>query len=257
MPTIAAVLIVKNEADVVARCLRSLAWVDELVVVDDESTDETVAIAESFGARVFKRRLDRFDTQHNFATDQSTCEWVLSIDADEEVPASLADEIRTTIVRPDARDVYGIPFLQQIFGRWVLHGSWADPLYRLYRRRVRWHGAVHERVGDGEPRGLLTQPMLHYSHRTVGDFLAKLNRYTDFEAQARLAEGQRFSALKTLLSPLRDFWRRYVVQRGWRDGAVGLVLAGLMAVYVFVVRIKVWELSRTADDRPPLEHFAP
>lgn len=254
MATIAAVLIVKDEAEVLGRCLASLAWVDEIVVVIDAgSRDDSQALAEAAGAKVLVRAFDRFDNQRNAGTDASTSDWILTIDADEQVPPALAAEIRRVIEQPDAREIYGIPFCQQIFGRWPRHGSWGDPLYRLYRRHVRWHHAVHERVGEDQPRGVLVAPLLHYSHRSIGEFLTKLNRYTDEEAAARVAEGQRYSPAKLILSPVRDFWRRYVLQRGYRDGAVGLVLAGLMAVYIFVVRAKAWELTRGADEPAPVE----
>ena len=251
MPTIAAVLIVKNEAAMLPQCLAHLGWVDELVVVDDESTDETVAIAEQHGAKVFSRKLDRFDTQRNYAMDQATCDWILSIDADEVVPDALADEIREVLERPDAADVYGIPFQHKISGRWVSHGGWGAPLTRLFKQHVRWTGAVHEQIGREWSYGVLRHSVLHYSHRNIGEFLSKLGRYTDDEAQARVAEGNVPTRTKLLLSPLRDFYRRYLVEKGYRDGTLGLILAVLMAFYVFVARAKAWELANPADESEP------
>lgn len=254
MATIAAVLIVKNEAAVLERCLRSLGWVDEIVVVDDQSTDQTVAIAERYQARVFHRALDRFDVQRNYAIEQATAEWILSVDADEEIPDELAAEIRETIARPDAADVYGIPFWHRICGRWVRHGGWSMPLTRLYRRHVRWAGAVHEQVDKSTSYAVLRYPVLHWSHESIAAFLTKLNGYTDREAAARVAEARSTSPLKILLTTDRDFLRRYVFQSGWRDGGFGLILAMLMAFYVFVARAKAWELANPADEpRPEVE----
>ncbi|MCC7494617.1 MAG: glycosyltransferase family 2 protein [Fimbriimonadaceae bacterium] len=250
-PTIAAVLIVKNEATVLPRCLASLGWVDQLVVVDDESSDATREVATAAGAQVYTRRLDRFDTQRNWARAQATCDWILSIDADEVVPAELAAEIQEVIARPDAADVYGIPFVHQMLGRWIWRGGWGDPLTRLFRRHVEWSGAVHEQVRHAASFGTLRYAMLHYSHRNVAEFLRKLDRYTDQEAAARAAEGRAPAGWKMLLSPLRDFLRRYVVLGAWRDGTAGLVLAVLMACYIFVARAKAWELQCPADDPPP------
>ncbi|MBI5831043.1 MAG: glycosyltransferase family 2 protein [Armatimonadetes bacterium] len=258
MPTLSAVLIVRNEEAVLPRCLASLAgWVDEIVVVDDHSTDASAELARAAGAKVVQRRLDRFDVQRNFGVAQSTGEWILSIDADEVVTPALAREIREVIAAADAADIYGVPFLHRMFGRWPRHGGWQEPLRRLYRREVRWAGAVHERVAQGWREGVLTSPILHWSHQDIGEFLAKLNRYTDDEARARAAEGARYSGAKLLLSPLRDFWRRYVRLGGYRDGAVGLVLAGLMACYVFVVRAKTWEQLNPADDPAPTDWESP
>jgi glycosyltransferase involved in cell wall biosynthesis len=247
-------MIVNNEAAVLARCLASLAFADAIVVVDDHSTDDTAAIAAAAGAKVYQRRLDRFDAQRNFGADQTDCEWILSIDADEAVTPALATEIRAVMADPAARDLYGIPFRQQICGRWPRYGGWGDPLYRLYRRHVRWEGAVHERLAGGpQQRGVLRNPILHWSHPDLAGFLTKLNRYTDAEAAARAAEGRGYSGPKLVLSPLRDFWRRYVVQQGWRDGALGLILAGLMAFYLFVARAKTWERLHPADQPWPPE----
>lgn len=252
MATIAAVLIVKNEAADLPRCLASLGWVDEIVVVDDESTDDTVAIAEAAGAKVFSRKLDRFDTQRNFAIAQSSSDWILSIDADEEVSLALADEIRQVIGRASACQVYGVPFVHRLLGRWIRHGGWHQPLTRLYRRDAQWGGAVHEQVVATESYGVLRHPILHWSHETISEFIDKLNRYTDREAAMRLDSGKPPSRLKMIASPVRDFWRRYVRQRGYRDGFAGLVLAGLMAFYIFIARAKAWELDNPADEPAPL-----
>ena len=248
MATISAVLLAKNEAAVLARCLRSLAWVDEIVLVDDESSDDTVAIAEEYGAQVFHRKLDRYDVQRNSAAQQSTCDWVLSIDPDEEVTSELAAEIRAVIEQPNALDVYGIPFRHRIFGRWIEHGGWPAPLTRLYRRDQQWQGAVHEQVVKGARYGVLKGSMKHYSHRTVSEFLQKLDRYTEREATARAEAGGKHSDLKMLLSPLRDFFHRYLLEGGWRDGTAGLILAVLMAFYVFNVRAKAWAMLHPGEE---------
>jgi len=199
MATVSAVLILKNEAGVLDRCLASLGFVDEIVVVDDDSDDDTVAIAEARGARVFRRRLDRFDTQRNYGIEQSTSDWILSIDADEVVTASLAAEIREVIARPDACDIYGVPFRHRIFGRWIGHGGWRDPLTRLYRRSAQWGGAVHEQVVRGDSYGVLQHSILHYSHEDVGVFFRKLDSYTEREARARVAAGAQHSNLAMML----------------------------------------------------------
>lgn len=245
MARIAAVLMVKNEAERLPRALASVAWCDEIVVVDDESTDDTAAVAAAHGATVVPRKLDRYDDQRNAGAAAATADWILALDADEEVTPELADEIQALIDRPDALDVYGIPFRQCLFGAWPRYGGWADPLTRLHRREVRWQGAVHEQLPKPPGRyGVLRGHIVHHSHETLAGFLDKLNRYTDAEAAARHAAGQPVSVAKMILSPLRDFWRRYVLQQGFRDGVVGLILALLMAFTIFVVRAKAWELGR-------------
>lgn len=245
MARIAAVLIVKNEATRLPRALASVTWCDQIVVVDDESSDATAEVAAAHGATVVRRALDRYDAQRNAGADAAEAEWILALDADEEVSGELAAEIRALIDRPDALDVYAVPFRQCLFGAWPRHGGWAAPLTRLHRRAVRWQGAVHEQLPRPAGRhGVLRGHIVHHSHETIAGFLDKLNRYTDMEAAARHAAGQPVSVAKMVLSPLRDFWRRYGLRQGWRDGAVGLILALLMAFYIFTVRAKAWELGR-------------
>jgi len=251
MATISAVILVKNEAGVLSRCLDSLGFVDEIVVVDDGSTDDTVAIAEARGAKVFRRQLDRFDSQRNYGIQQATSDWILTIDADEVVTAALAAEIRETIERPDACEVYGVPFRHRIFGRWIGYGGWREPLTRLYQRTAEWGGAVHEQVVRGDSYGVLQHDILHYSHEDVGVFFRKLDGYTNREAQARVDAGAKHSSMAMMLSPVRDFWRRYVLLKGYKDGTAGLVLATLMAIYVWAVRAKAWERLNPADEPPP------
>jgi len=241
---LSVVILARNEERNLSRCLSSVRWADEVVVVDDFSTDGTVEIAHQFGARVVQRRLDRYDAQRNFGTEQSRGEWVLHLDADEEVSPELAQEIRTLLASDPPCDLYAIPFRDRIFGRWVRYGGWSCPNPRLHRRTLRWEGEVHERVSHEGPVGQLRSPILHHSHETLFEFVEKMNRYTEMEARQRLKEGKGFSLLRLILSPLRDFGRRYLVEQGFRDGIVGLLLAVLMAFTIFLTRAKVWELSR-------------
>lgn len=245
MATVAAVILAKNEAARLPRCLASVAWCDRIVVVDDESTDGTAALAEAAGAVVLRRALDHYDAQRNAGADAAGCDWVLAVDADEEVTPELAAEVREAIARPDAMDVYAVPFRHCIFGEWPRHGHCNDPRTRLHRASVRWQGSVHEQLPRVKGRfDTLRGEMIHHSHETVFAFIEKLNRYTEREAAERAASCRQPSVAKMLLAPVRDFWRRYVVKQGFRDGHVGLILCLLMAFYVFTVRAKAWEIRR-------------
>jgi len=245
---LSVVLLVRNEEQNVRRALESVKWADEIVVVDDYSTDRTVDICREYTDRIFQRRLDDFDRQRNFGLAQATGEWILSLDADEEVTPELAAEIQAVIATNPPQDVFAIPFRDLIFGRWQQGGGWSRPNRRLYRRHCRWTESVHERVQAMPAEGQLQHCIRHYSHRSISGFLQKMDRYTTQEAQACYARGKRTSPLRLLLSPLRDFFIRYWRWGGYRDGMHGLVLAVLMAFYVFLVRAKVWELERQTTD---------
>jgi len=242
-PSLSVVLLTKNSQDTVERALRSVVWADEIVVVDDESTDGTLDICRRYTDRIFIRKLESFAAQRNFGREQARGEWLLSLDPDEEVSPELREEIERVIHSATPYVAFYVPFRQRIFGKWIRYGGWTMwDAKRLFRRDAGvWVNKVHEVVRVEGPVGRLQHPILHYSHESIGEFIAKLNWYTDWEAEERFRAGDRPGWLRLLLVPVRDFWRRYIVQQGFRDGVHGLVLALLMAFYVFTVRAKVWE----------------
>ncbi|MBK7366353.1 MAG: glycosyltransferase family 2 protein [Candidatus Eisenbacteria bacterium] len=243
--SLSAVLIARDEAHRIERCLEALRWADEVVVVvDDASRDETEGIARRFGARVFVRAFDSFSLMRQFADEQATCEWILSVDCDEIVTPQLAAEIRAALATEHT--AFRIPHLDYMFGRWIRHGGWYPQYHwRLYRRaRATWARAIHERVEFEGSVGTLREPFLHFSHGRVSDFVNKMARYTTTEAEAALAAGRRTNVLRMATEPFLYFGYKYVVQGGWRDGAHGFVLASLMGCYRLLVHLKLWDLAQ-------------
>lgn len=252
-PSIAAVLIVQDEAHQLRDCLATLAWADEIVVVDGGSRDGTADLARALGGRVVERTFTDFADQRNFALAQATAEWVLMIDADERVTENLRDEIREAVRRPGC-DAYRVPHLDYMFGRWIRHGGWFPQYHlRLARRSgARWDRPVHEVLTVDGKVGTLREPLLHFAHADVRDFIRKLNRYTDDEVERQWA-GRRPPWWRVLWEPPLYFAYKYFVQSGWRDGGHGFILAQLMAFYRFSRLAKAWTRSRPAEDRsaPP------
>ncbi len=249
MTTLSVVVITLNEEENIAACLDSVSWADELVVLDSGSTDATVLIAQQLGARVLTRSFTNYAEQKNAALDQATCEWVLSLDADERVTADLAAEIRQAIASPGDAVGFMLPRQDLILGRWIHHGLWW-PQHKL--RLVRcgqggWLGNVHEVLKANGPVRCLHTPMLHYASDSLSDIVRKTNRYTSMEAEAWHAAGVRPSLWKMLLYPPVLFVYSYVIRLGWLDGMAGLVLALLMAYYTFIKRAKLWEISARQD----------
>lgn len=242
-PRLSVVVITCNEEERLRRCLTSTAWADEIVVVDSGSDDKTVEIAREFTDHVVVRAWDGFARQKNAAIERARGEWILSLDADEEVTAELADEIRRVIAAPSA-DGYALPRRNIFWGQWMRHGLlYPDWQVRLFRRgRGRFvERSVHESVEIDGPVSRLAAPLVHRSYRDVADFLTRTNRYSSLAADEWVRAGSPIHAWDLILRPIGRFLSMYVVHAGVLDGWRGFLLAVLYAYYVFVRCAKVWE----------------
>ncbi len=240
-------VITLDEEERLRACLESVAWADEIVVVDAESRDKTVQIAREFTERVIVRPWAGFAAQKNFALEQATGDWVLSLDADEEVSAELREEIRALLGQPPSHDGYTVPRRNIFWGKWVRHGGlYPDWQVRLFRRgRARFvTRAVHESVQVDGPVARLGGPLLHRSYRDVSDFLARADRYSTLAADEWLRGGGRAGPLDLLFRPLGRFLGMYILRLGVLDGWRGLLLATLYAYYVGMRSAKVLERAR-------------
>jgi len=233
---LSAIIITHNEAANLPDCLVSLAFCNEIVVVDHASSDETVAIAERAGAQVVRvAGFSGFGPQKQIALDHAKGGWVLSIDADERVPDALAREIRSTMAS-GAHEAYRINRKTYFLGRYLRHGGWSpDRVVRLARRdSARFSDdAIHERLDVSGSIGDLHNDMLHMSYRTVDDVLAKQRRYALLSAQVRRERGMRGGLGNALLRSHAAFLKHYVLQRGFLDGAHGFVAARSKAQETF------------------------
>jgi glycosyltransferase involved in cell wall biosynthesis len=245
---VSACIITFNEADRIGDCLASLAFCDDIVVVDSQSTDATVALAEAAGARVLQRPFDGFRSQKQFAVEQARHDWVLCLDADERVDATL----RASIER--ARDAgfagaagYRFARLSDYFGRFLRHGNaYPDRVLRLFdRRRGGWRGKreVHEAASVDGAVLTLAGDLIHYPYRSLEQQLQKTQRYARMMAEHDFARGKRATIGKLILAPAWRFWRGYLLRGGFRDGWHGLVYAYVRANYVRQKTIMLWLLQ--------------
>jgi glycosyltransferase involved in cell wall biosynthesis len=244
---ISAIVVCLNEEDNIGRCLKSLAWCDEIVVVDAFSTDRTVEIARRYTDRVIQRRWTGYRDQKSFAHSQATKEWVFLVDSDEEVPVELREEIQAEIARAGATtDAFAVPRLVNYLGRWWRRGGWyPDYGLRIFRReRARWGGKdPHEKIlVDGTVRRL-RHPLFHYSYRDVADHWRRINRFTTIMASEEKNEGRPWSWSDSLLRPPFRFFRFYVLKRASMEGFPGYFLAATAAMYVFLKYAKLRELE--------------
>ncbi len=242
-------VITYNAASHIAAALDSVAWADEILVVDSGSTDGTLEIARSKATRVIVRDWPGYSAQKNFAADQAVNDWVLSVDADERVTPALAAEIRELMARgPEARG-YRIIRVAYYLGQWIRSTDWfPDYQLRLYDRRAgRWNGLrIHEsfRLTEGKPAQLRGE-IEHYSFRDVSHHLQKIDVYTTMVAEQWHEEGRRVSPVQVLVHPFAAFLRNYVARGGFRQGTAGLLVSILNSYYVFLKFVKLWERQRT------------
>ena len=246
--TVGVALIACNEAHRIDRCLESVRWADEIVViVDDRTTDDTAARAHARGAQVVQRAFTDFSEQRNCAQDRLGTVWSMWMDCDEQAPPALAAEVRAAVA--DTRHAaFRAPRLNCMFGRWIRHGGWYPQHHiRLWRRdRARWAGRVHERPRVEGSIGTLRTPMLHYSHATVADWVEKMARYTSVEADEQFEAGRRIGLVRGLLEAPAYAAYKYVWQQGWRDGGHGVALASLLGCYRLLRNLKWWDLQQRA-----------
>ncbi len=244
---VSVVVVTLNEEERIRECLESVAWADELIVVDAESHDKTAAIARELTDHVIVRPWAGFAAQKNFGLAQAGGEWILSLDADETVSPALRAEI-AAVLEEGGAEGYAVPRRNVFWGRWVRHGGlYPDWQVRLFRRgRGRFvERAVHESVTIDGRVERLRAPLDHRSYRDVADFLARADRYTSLAAEEWVAAGRPVRPLLDLVArPAGRFLAMYVARAGFLDGWRGFLLATLYAYYVLMRSAKIWERTR-------------
>ncbi len=250
MPKLSAYLIVKNEARDLPACLDSLKGLaDELVVVDDESSDRTADLARQRGAKVFSRKLDGFGTQKQFALERCSGDWVFSIDADERVTPGLAKEMTEALAQTNGAVGYTVPRRMYFLGKRLRFGGvGSDWVLRFFRRgKGRYRPLeIHEQVEVDGPVGRLQGPLDHFSYATLDEYLEKIPAYTSMAAQARWNAGKRFHAWHHF-RPAWELFSRVVLKGAWLDGQAGLMYAALSAHAAWLRSVKLWEIEHAGN----------
>ena len=254
MPSVTVTIITLNEAEHIAAAIDSASFADEILVVDSGSSDATVDIARSKGARVLTRQWTGYVDQKNFAADQATYDWVFSLDADERIPPALATEIRTVLATEPPFHGYRVPRVTFHLGRWIRTTDfYPDYQTRLYDRRFgQWRGRyVHESVTVAGPSGQLKNDLQHYSFRDLRDQVQRVNHYSTLSAKQMYEAGRRTGPLELLVHPPAAFVRNYVLRRGFLDGTAGLTISLINAWSVGLKFMKLWELQRNPGSKIP------
>ncbi len=252
---ITAVILTRDEEKNIEECLRVLYWCDELIVIDDNSSDKTVEIARKMGAKVFSHALkDDFSQQRNYGLEKTKSDWVLFVDADERVSEALASELSTF---PSARaqgegnsqlstQYVGFYIKRKDFmwGKELKHGETGKvKLLRLAKKAAgEWEGKVHEEWKIKGKIGQLNSPLLHYPHQSITEFLKEINFYTDIRAKELYERGVRVNFFSIIAYPKAKFLFNYFLKLGFLDGVNGFIFALMMSFHSFLVRGKLWLL---------------
>ncbi len=261
MPKVTATLITRNESANIEAALASVRWADEIIVVDSESTDDTVSLARTFTDRVEIRPWPGYSAQKNYAASIAANDWILSLDADERVTPELATEIQSLLAAEPAKRGYRVPRISHYLGKWIRGTDWyPDYQLRLYDRRAgTWNGRrVHESVTLSSEPGQLRHDLQHFPYRDISDHLATIDRYTTLAAEQMRADGRVPSVAGVALHPPFAFFRNYVLRGGFKNGSAGLVVSALNSYYVFLKLAKAREPGpRTSDTGPRTSDLGP
>jgi len=265
MPTLSVAIITRNEAENIRRTLASIAWANEIVLVDSGSTDETVEIAKGYGAKIYHESWKGYGPQVNSALDKCTCDWILNLDADEPLTPELAKEIQGLLSGEPSFAAYMIPRRNLIFGRWMRHGGlYPDCKLRLFRRgvaRLREDTEPHATPKTSEKTGTLKHPMLHDQYPTLEYYIEHMQRYSTatiplFLRSGRTSVSSFAFVVNTVLNPALTFIKNYFFRLGFLDGREGLVFHINHSVYTHWKFVKAWKAYQKAGGSG-IEEFKP
>lgn len=251
--TLSVAIITKNEEANLARTLGSVRWADQIVIVDSGSTDRTPEIAREFGAKFLIEEWRGFGAQKNFALVNCTGDWILSLDADEEVSAELAEEIRSLLRGQPEHEAWLLPRRNFFLGRWIRHGGYyPDTKLRLFRRGSAKfeERAVHETIRVIGPAGQLRGDLIHRAYPTLDGYIEHMNRYSTLGATQAVARGKTSGSIlaflwNVVLVPIATFKYNYFLRLGFLDGREGLLLHLYHSAYVSWKYAKAWEFARS------------
>ena len=247
---ISLVVITKNEASFLAKCLQSADFVSEIVVVDSGSTDDTVQIAERFGAKVFHQDWVGFGPQKQFAVNCAKYDWVLCLDADEYLSPKLRESLQKLFEKDPTAHAYRFPRCNKFLGRFLRHGEgYPDLSMRLFNRQcAHWsEDLVHEKIVPNDldfQVGRLEGDLMHESGESISKYIEKQNVYTSIQAKLMLEQGKKASATKIVISPLVRFFKFYFIKGGFMDGLPGLVHISIGCFTVFLKYVKLLSFSK-------------
>ncbi|MBI5465537.1 glycosyltransferase family 2 protein [Candidatus Gottesmanbacteria bacterium] len=243
MATLSVIILTKNEEEMIDECLKSIEWVDEIVLIDDESSDKTVEIGKKFGAKVFTHKLKDFSDQRNFGFKQASSDWIFYLDADERITSDLAEEIKMIIKNPHF-SAYTIARKNFYLGR---EWPYKEKIIRLFKKEnfAGWQGELHESPKFTGKAGVLDGEIIHLTHRDLASMVTKTIDWSETEAYLRFrANHPKMTWWRFPRVMVTTFFNYYVKQRGFRAGMVGLVESLYQAFSIFITYARLWEMQK-------------
>ncbi len=244
---VSAVIITKNEEVNIEDCLKSVSWVDEIVIVDSGSEDKTLEICKKFKAKIFHNPIDKgLNFNKNLGNDHASGDWILSLDADERISDGLAQEIQATLTKEGKVIGYSIARQNYFLGTWIRGaGWWPNSIIRFFKKgSAHWLDGVHELVEAKGEVSTFEYPIVHYSYRTFDDYIRKFHYYTTIRADEEISRGREITLWNSLwyffLNPVQVILRKYFLMNGWRDGLKGLFISYSAGMVVLVMAFKMW-----------------
>lgn len=261
--SVSAVVNTWNEEKNIKRCLDSVInWVDEVIVVDMNSTDDTVQIAQKLGAKVFSHPSVGFvEPARNFAIEKATSDWILILDADEEITSVLTSKIQSLITNNHDKSFFRIPRKNILFGKWIKTARWwPDLQIRLFKKgSVTWLNEIHSiPVTEGIGVDFEVNPenaIIHHNYNSLSQYILRMDRYTSVQAKELKEEGHEFKVSDLINKPFNEFLSRYLASEGYKDGLHGFVVSVLQAISEFILYLKVWEYSKFTETGFNLQDF--
>jgi glycosyltransferase involved in cell wall biosynthesis len=243
-PGVTAVIAAHDESANIEACIASVDWASEVIVVENDSIDDTVDRARGAGATVISPKFTTIGAARNNAIERVKTQWVLVVDADERCTPELAAEITQLIDKPMAYDAYRVPRRNFFLGKEIRHGGWGtDRPIRFFRRELRYNAnQVHEHVVASGETGELKNALLHYTYTSLDQYFEKFNRYSRWWAEQNYGRGRKGSVTAVFFRPPARFVRMYLLKGGFLDGGHGLVLACLAAASVMAKYARLWEM---------------
>jgi glycosyltransferase involved in cell wall biosynthesis len=246
-PDVTAVIAAHDESANILDCVASLRWTREVIVVENDSTDDTIALARRAGATVISPPFTTIGAARNNAIAEAKTAWILVVDADERCTPELAAEVREVIAEQNALIAYRIPRRNYFLGREIKHGGWGagnDHPIRLFGSEHRYDASqVHEHVEVSGRPGELKNALLHYTYTSLDQYFEKLDRYSRWWADQNYIKGRRGTAAAVVVKPPARFVKMYILKGGFLDGTRGLILACLAAASVMAKYARLWERS--------------
>ena len=248
MIKVSAYVLTKNEEKHIKECIESIKWADEIVIVDDFSTDSTAEIAKTMNCKVVENKFEYFGKQRNFALTQCFNEWVICLDSDERITPELKAEIEQELQSTPRAYAFVAPRKSMFINRWILHSGWY-PDYRhpilFNKNKVKYKDQlVHEDIDYKGEKFYFKGDILHYPYDSIKSFIKKSDFYSDFRSREMLQKGKKFKVVNLIVNPIVMFIKMYVIKKGFLDGIAGLILALLYSsFYTLMKYVKLWELE--------------